>query len=230
MRRPRLCPRRSRRRRRGRACSGRYTNAHSCRTSENDGAVCTRRYQRRPVGAVEKRPRCARAADRGVPDHGRALPAAGLGRQRRHAPGPRGAGLKAGRAAGHPFGGVASSLLPDQQGSVGSVGSQPSVRAGSAAEIRGGELLPRRRDKSRSPEVARRPVGRREGRCHGFLHHDPAWRQRLRRGPLQRRIPGRAGARRGPPARGRAAHEQCDPEALPDHPRGRVPVERLLRE
>ena len=76
--------------------------------------------------------------------------------------------------------------------------------------------------------VARR---RRAGARHRILHdHPPRPGRRLHRRALQHRIPGRARARRDAPARGGGAHHAADAQGFPRGARGRVSLERLLRQ
>ena len=144
----------------------------------------------------------AREAGRGVQDRRRAVPAPGVGRQRGDAA-RSGARSVADRAR-------AAALLPDQQGPVVAARSQPGLRAGRAAQAGGGQLLSGGRVEGRDralDSVAARGGARAR---HRLLHRDPPRRQQLHAGALQRRIPGRAGARRGAAARGGAARDRAD--------------------
>ena len=133
----------------------------------------------------------------------RAVPAAGVGRQRGDAArsGPRPDARRPRAAA----------LLPDQQGPVVAAGSQRGVRAGRAAQAGGRELLSGRRaeggdralDCSRFPRrsARARPASSRSIRRAG---------RRVHAGAVQRRVPERARAHRGAAARGRRARRRAD--------------------
>ena len=124
-------------------------------------------------------------------------------------------------------------LFPDQQGAVVAARPQRAVRPRRAAESRRRPTTippaPRKEEVEKWLAVA--AGAGREGARHGLLHdHSPRPRRRLRRRALQHRIPGRAGACRDAPARGGGAHDAADAQGVPGGARGRVPLERLLRQ
>ncbi len=126
-----------------------------------------------------------------------------VGRQRRHAAEPAHRPLAA-RPGPH-------ALLPDQQGTLGPSRPQRAVHRRRSGQAGRRELLSRRRDEGRHRGVAEGAAGIGARQGDGFLHHHQAadgreGRQgRIRHRALQRRVPGRAGARRRVAARGRRA-------------------------
>ena len=107
-------------------------------------------------GAAAGRAAGAGAPDRSGADHGRALPAPGLGRQRGAADGPRRRRERARPGA--------AAQLPDQQGPLVAPRPRRRVRPGRARQTRRRQLLSRRRDEGRPREVARLALGRRPRR------------------------------------------------------------------
>ena len=153
----------------------------------------------------------------------RALPAPGVGGQR-VAAGPADSGPDTARP--RPPG-----LLPPEQGAVVASRSQPAVRHRRTGQAAAGQLLRGRRDQGRSGEVAGGPVAGRARAGHRLLHHHPprAGRQAAG-GPVQPRIPGRAGARDGAAPRGGGADHAADAQGVSRHPRRRACEQRLLRQ
>ena len=136
------------------------------------------------VGRRSPRPRQAR---RGVEDHRRAVPAAGLGRQRGDA-----ARSRHGRDAG---GSRAAALLPDQQGTVVAARSQRAVRPGRAGQARGRELLSGRRVEGGHRTLDAVAARGRARARHRLLHrHSPRPGGGFQHRALQRRVSERAGA------------------------------------
>ena len=102
---------------------------------------------------------------------------------------------------------------------------------GAPAEARGRELLSRGRDQGGGAALDRLADRRREERARpASSRRFAAAAGRLHRRALQRRVSGRAGARRGAAARSRRADRAADAEEIPDDARRRVPHQRLLRE
>ena len=159
---------------------------------------------------------------------GQPVPAAGLGGQRRDAAGARRTTRSADRdrrarptlhARLHYFlinKGPWSRLDHNQRRSL----------PGAPAKPEAGQFLSGGRDKAEVETLARLADRRREGARDRLLHHHPARhrRGRLHRRALQRRVPGRAGARRRRCcARPRTLTDAADAEALSHDARRRVP-------
>ncbi len=138
--------------------------------AHDDRALRAGRHRRRPQRSARQRAPGAGQARRRGANHGRALPSPGLVGQRRPA-----------RDAGPPDGRVTrcrrhAALLPDQQGPVVAARSQQGVRARRAGEARRRQLLSRRRDERRSPEMDRLAAGDAKPAATGFF-------TTIRRGP-----------------------------------------------
>ena len=144
------------------------------------------------------------AAGRGGPGHGRALPAPGVG-------GQRGAAARRCWRTTTPAGPGAAARLPPEQGPLAPArrATGPSSRR-SAAKPRRRQLLPRGRDQGRDRGLVERSARPRPApRADGLLHHHPPRAgRRLQGRPLQRGVPGRAGAGGGAAARGGARSPQ----------------------
>ena len=102
---------------------------------------------------------------------------------------------------------------------------------GVPGEARGRQLLPCRRDEGRNPEMDGLAARRRQDGGDRLLHDDPPRPRRPFHGrAVLGRISGRAGAGRVAAAGSGGAHGAADAQGVPDQPRRRLHLERLLRE